>query len=1354
MEDRVGDAAPHPFPIVGVGASAGGLDALTQLVGALPARPGLAVVVIQHLDPRHESRLPGLLQAQTALKVAHATHGLTVEPDHIYVIQPNTNVAIADGVLSVTPRVDERQPHYPVDHFFRSLAAVQGPHAIGVVLSGTGADGTLGLGEIKAAGGVTFAQDDQTAQYPAMPRRAVAGGVVDLVLPPREIAARLAALPHDPYLHAPPEQVETIVSDADQFPRVLAALRKTSGVDFSQYRDTTLKRRTARRMLLRGVRSAAEYAQLVERDRVEAEALFRDVLINVTSFFRDPAMFEDLKREVFPKIVPRGEPGTPVRMWVPGCSTGQEAYSLAISLLEFLDQIGSQRTPQIFATDLGDAASLDKARAGLYPESIEADVSPDRLRRFFVKEDRSYRIQRSVRDMCVFARQNLTVDPPFSRVDLVMCRNVLIYMSPALQDRLLPVFHFALNSGGFMVLGLAETVGGFADLFELVNRAHKIYCKRDVTRRPQLTFMADEWLAGAPAARPVVANPTTIDLQREAERVTLGHYAPPSVLVNEAFDIQHFRGRTAPFLETPPGPPTTNILRMAKEGLFIELRSALAEALATGAPVAREQLRILDRGAEVPFTLRIVPIKPAGAGETAFLVLFETVSPPWSPPALVEAPPLIGSERDTDWLRAELLSNKQYLQSMLEDQDAKTQELRAAHEEVLSSNEELQSTNEELETTKEELQSANEELTTVNEQFESRNHELDALTDDLSNFISSADLPMVTVDRDLRIRRLTPAAQRAFNLLPTDLGRSIEHIKFALNLDDIGAAITTVTASLAPWQREVADRDGRWWLVRVLPFRTADDRIDGATVVAVDIDLVKRTHELVEERDYSRAIIQTIIDPLAVLDADCRLTLANQAFYELLQLRPEQVEGRPLWDTVPEVWGEPAVRRALKAACGGDAALASLEIERLLPDRGRRTLVLNAQPIVRAGRATLLLLAVEDVTESREAEMLRVDAEALRQVDRRKDEFMGILAHELRNPLAPMRFALEVLQRAEALPREAARPIQVLERQVSHMVRIIDDLLDVSRITQGKLELRKERVSLSMVVTGAAELCRPAIDAARQTLTISLPVEPVLLFADPVRLTQVLVNVMNNATKFTHPGGHIWVIAETVADARDHADRLRIRVRDDGIGIPAELRAKIFDMFMQGDRSLERTRGGLGVGLTLARNLVHLHGGTVEVRSDGVDAGTEVVIDLPLDPALQPAPAPVGPDPASTPPRSLRILVADDNEDGRNMLKLFLEQEGHEVAVAVDGRQALAVNATFHPQVAILDIGMPALDGYQVAEQLRRSGPGPTPVLIALSGLGQAEDKARASAAGFSRHFTKPVDVQALTRALADVPTG
>ena len=609
---------------------------------------------------------------------------------------------------------------------------------------------------------------------------------------------------------------------------------------------------------------------------------------------------------------------------------------------------------------------------------------------------------------------------------------------------------------------------------------------------------------------------------------------------------------------------------------------------------------------------------------------------------------------------------------------------------------------------------------------------------------------MVTVGRDLCVRRLTPAATRAFNLLPSDVGRSINHIKFSLAVDDIGGAIDTVMATLQPWKQQVTDRDGRWWLLRVQPYRTADNRIDGTTIVAVDIDSMKRREELIEERDYARAIVQTVREPLAVLDEECRIGVANEAFYALFGTTPDEVQGRALWDGAPSVWADRTLRGRLLATCRGTESITDLEIEVSLGDQGRRMLVLNATPIVRPDRPSRLLLAIEDVTDARAAEALRVDAETLRQIDRRKDEFLGILAHELRNPLTPMRFALELMRRSGNTSANTDKQLQVLDRQVTHMVRIIDDLLDVSRITHGKLELRKEVVSLSSVVRGAIELCRPAVDAAQHQLRVSLPGEAVMLRADPVRLTQMLVNVLHNAVKFTPPRGHISVVAETLGEAPRHPDQVRIRIRDTGIGIAPELQPKIFDLFTQGDRSLERTRGGLGVGLTLVRNLAHLHGGSVDVRSDGVDSGTEVILDLPIERSARSA-AHDDSDAASpvASARALRILVADDNEDSRDMMRYFLESEGHTVATAGDGPSALAAVDEFRPEVAILDIGMPGLNGYKVAEQIRHHRQSLT--LVALSGLGQEEDKRRATEAGFDVHFTKPVDIPALKKLLASI---
>jgi two-component system CheB/CheR fusion protein len=862
--------------------------------------------------------------------------------------------------------------------------------------------------------------------------------------------------------------------------------------------------------------------------------------------------------------------------------------------------------------------------------------------------------------------------------------------------------------------------------------------------------MPDEWLTGSLARRNGVTHQPPGDFQREADRLMLGRYAPPSVLVNDEFEVQQFRGRTSPYLETPTGQPTTNILRLAKQGLFMELRSALTEAKATNGTVVREGLHVLEGNEDIEFTLRVLPVRLPNDSRCCLLVLFESKDwPAWSAGALTQDQGLPGNaNRDAEWLRQELASTKHYLQSIVDAQEAAAQELRAAHEEVLSSNEELQSTNEELETTKEELQSANEELTTVNEQFMSRNRELDVLTDDLSNFITSAGLPMVTVGRDLRIRRLTPAAQSCFNLLPTDVGRSIEHIKFSLDVDGIARIIDEVIGSVQPWQRDARDRDGHWWLLRVLPFRTVDNRIDGATIVAVDIDLIRQSQELREGRDAALAIVQAVHEPLIVLDMDCRVRLANDAFYTFFGESSEHIEGKHIWEIGRGTWTSADIRRSFRDACAGNKPIVNLEIER--PIQGRpRMLVLNTKAVVRENRASLLLLAISDVTDARQAEALRIDAETLRLVDRRKDEFLGILAHELRNPLAPMRFALEILRRSDGKVDEMTRARQVLDRQVSHMVRIVDDLLDVSRITQGKVELRKERVELDRLVDGAVELCRPGINASQHTLTVSLPDEAVTLDGDTVRLTQILVNLLNNAIKFTPSGGHIWLIAETLGERTDDQSQVRIRVRDTGVGMSRELLPKIFDMFTQGNVSLERTQAGLGVGLTLVKNLVALHGGTVDVRSDGEGAGSEFTVILPIDPNAQANRAHGSVDADAPAVRPLRILVADDNEDGREMLEYLLTADGHTVAKAADGREAVETAATFRPDVAILDIGMPGLNGYSVAQALRETSPTSSLVLVALSGLGQREDKARARSAGFDRHFTKPVDINSLRAFLA-----
>ena len=1205
------------FPIVGIGASAGGLEAFTQLLRALPEHTGMAFVLIQHLDPSHDSKLADLLAKATQMPVREATPGLTVQPDHVYVIAPNTRLTLGtEGALLIEPRGEGHGPHLPIDHFFKSLAEQRQGGAIGVVLSGTGSDGTLGLEEIKAAAGITMAQDPASAKHAGMPQSALDSGCIDLVLPPEGIARELARIGRHPCMEPAPAgagAAERATDDGDgRFTAVLALLRSASGVDFSAYRDTTIRRRIMRRMMLRGTADLAAYVERLRDERAELDALYQDILINVTSFFREPAVFESLKSRVFPDILAAKRSNTAIRLWVPGCSTGQEAYSLAIALLEFLDDKPVQPPIQVFATDLSDAVSLHKARAGLYPESIEAEVSPARLRRFFHKEDGHYRVSKTLRDIVVFARQNVASDPPFSRVDLVSCRNLLIYLSPGLQKRVIPTFHYALNPGGFLLLGASETIGTFADLFATVDQPHRIYARKSTAARSYPHFQAGEHEAHVAGGRDPAspARPLAADWQREADRVAAGQYVPPGVLVNDDFDILQFRGHTGPFLAPAAGDPSNNLLKMAREGLFMPVRSAVRECQQAGVAVRHPDVRVRGEGVDREIDLHVMPVKLPHAGERCYLVLFEELARRVTPPAaarIEKAPP--SDDAELHHLRQELSSTREYLQSLIEQQDAANEELKSANEEILSSNEELQSTNEELETAKEELQSVNEELTTTNEQLQFRNAEQARLNDDMTNLLTSSGVPKVVLGIDLRIRRFTPAAGKLLDLRAGDVGRPIGQVKHGIELPELEALVAEVTASVQMKEREVRGPDGRWWLLRIHPYRTLDNRIDGAVLVLLDIDELRSAQAALQEaRDYARAIVETVREPLLVLDAQLQVQSANHAFYAMFAVAQDETVGRPLFELGKRQWDIPALRRQLADVLSRNSSFSEFEITHDFESIGPKVLRLNARRILRDGERTeLILLAIEDHTElARLEQAAQQHVAQLVEDNRHKMVFLALLGHELRNPLTPIRNALHVLERVGSPDESAQRMRVMIERQVQQLTRLVDDLLDMARITRGRIELRKQRLELGSLVDGVVEAARLACESKGITLTAALPVQPLPVDGDATRLAQAIGNVLNNACKFTDAGGRIELTVE-----RDGAQAV-VRVRDSGIGIAADQLPRVFDMFMQIESAVSRSHGGLGVGLSLVKQLVEAHGGAVSAHSDGDGHGSEFELRLPL----------------------------------------------------------------------------------------------------------------------------------------------
>lgn len=833
-----------PFLVAGVGASAGGLEAYTELLEDLPSNPGFALLLVSHLTPDQKSHLVEILSRTCKMPVQEVTEGMKVERDHVYVIPPGTSMSLADGHLSLTPRVPRVVPHMPMDYLFRSLASIQKSRAAGVVLSGNGSDGAIGLQTIKAAGGVTFAQDEQTARHPSMPRAAMLDGNVDHILRPREIARELQRIAKHPYAAQHDEtQAPPAPPPGDPILEIIDLLRVRTGVDFTHYKQTTIRRRILRRMALRNLQTPTEYLGILRSDATEIQNLFQDFLIRVTQFFRDPESFEALKEKVFPALLKNRHNGTPIRIWVAGCATGEETYSIAMCLLEYLDGRPEAVGAKILATDLNEAA-LEKARVGIYLDNIEIDVSAERLRRFFIRTEGHYQISKAVRELCVFSRHNMATDPPFSRIDLVSCRNVLIYMDAALQKRVMPLLHYALNPHGVLFLGSSENVGSAADLFEVVDAKHRLFMRNTSASAP-LDFNANISNEGRP--RPVGREEgpplwTAIDVQKEADRVLLARYAPVGVVVDEAMTVLQFRGRTAPYLEPAPGMATLDLFRMLREGLLAEVRAASNQAKSENAVVARDGIQFTEGNVTRTIRVEVIPIKVPPSGVRFFLVLFQDTSQiDRAPSATAEAPPP-PTDAKVAQLQQEIGALREYLQSVIEEQESTNEELKSANEEILSANEELQSTNEELQTAKEEAQSANEELATVNEELRHRNAELARVNNDLVNLLSGVNIPIVMVSRDLRVRRFTPLAEQAFNLIPTDMGRPISDMKPNLKLDDFPGMIAQVIDSLTPFEGEVDDNAGRWYSLRIRPYVTLDNKIDGASIVLVDIDTIRQQY--------------------------------------------------------------------------------------------------------------------------------------------------------------------------------------------------------------------------------------------------------------------------------------------------------------------------------------------------------------------------------------------------------------------------------------------------------------------------------------------------------------------------------
>jgi two-component system CheB/CheR fusion protein len=1205
------------YPVVAFGASAGGLQAFREVLEDLDPSTGMSFVLITHLAPDQKSFLSEIVEHYTQMPVQSIEDGRRPLPNHLYVLQPNHTLSLRDGFFRLELRSPLERIPRTIDHFFRSLAADQKNRAIGVVLSGADSDGALGLKAIKGEGGIAIVQSPDTAIHSDMPRNSIAADHVDLVIPPSEIALELGRLAQQ---FARPEvrsleDGTTTPEDDQSYQKILQLLRETSGLDLRQYKPETIRRRIARRMLLLRMEQLAQYHRFLQMRGDELRTLQEDVLINVTRFFRDPGFWDSFRGSVLPVLFEDRPTEKPVRVWCAGCSTGEEAYSLAMVILEYLSQRGMETPVQVFGTDASDQ-SIETARTAVYPETVAGEISSERLRRYFVKVDGGYQVSKRVRDTCIFARQNLCGDPPFSHIDILSCRNVMIYFNQALQRQIMLTFHYALERGGFMLLGMSEGLRDYTDVFSTVDRKHKIYLKTGaalpINFDPPRTYAMSQ--VQGTTRTPVTETESNVwpelELQRAADRIVLARFGPPGLIIDERMNVLQSRGQTSQFLDITPGAVSWNLMRVVREGLANEIRVAVQRAIHENVPTVANIVLIDEQHGEQTVQVDVLPITSASARPRCFLVMFQILDARAGKRVIEPYMPhqLSGDEKDRliAQLRQDLASTRFHLQALVEERDARNQELVSANEEIQSANEELQSTNEELETTKEELQSANEELQTVNDELQQRNNVLTQTGNDLTNLLNSVNIPLLMLTSDLHIRQFTPPMQRLLSVRPADVGRSINEIRLQLSIENIEPILNEVLETLGTRELEVQDRDGRWHLLRVRPYRTSENKIEGLVVVLVDSDQLRRSQQhLVDARDFASSVVESVPVPIVVLNQDCTIRTVNTAFRQLTQMHTRELENRSLSDLVNHLWGVDGMRERLDSMLQSQLG-AMVEFEHQSTTAQRKTLLIKAQALSTDGSRVLLLM-MEDITLRREAEFLiakqkeALEGEieiAARNLTRTQEELRGLTAHL---------FTVQEEERqhvARELHDDISQRMSLLEIALQQ----VKDA-EVGQDVQQKLKLAREQLqSLNTDIRQISHRLHPAIlhDLGLSTALRVMVKEfgdregmPATYLSQDVpddlsprastTIYRIAQEALRNVSK--HAGRtHVKVVLELVDN------RLRLRVVDFGVGFDQESENK-----------------ARGLGMVSMQERARLAGGTLTVLSE-LGEGTSITVEVPLEP--------------------------------------------------------------------------------------------------------------------------------------------
>jgi two-component system, chemotaxis family, CheB/CheR fusion protein len=1320
---------------------------------------------VQHLDPNRHSLALEIISKETKIKLIEIKDGIQIEPNRLYVQPSNTILEYSQNTFKLTPRADTPF-HLTIDHIFTTLSEEIRNRAIGIILSGTGSDGTYGLKAIKANGGITFVQEPSTAKFNEMPKSAIAAGAADYVGSPEEIAEQLISIieQHDfPIAEEDSDDSQDHEEKNEKnLKEIFQIIHQVTSVDFSLYKSPTVIRRIKRRMVMLKFQDFDSYKKHIKGNKLEIQTLYDDILIHVTEFFRDPESFESLRKNVFPEIVKNHNQHSALRLWTAGCSTGEETYSIVISLIEYLESINLNIPIQVFATDISERA-ISSARLALYPETITKNISKERLAKFFQKTPNGYKVNKNIRDLCLFSKHDMTSDPPFAKLDFISCRNVLIYFSIDLQKKIIPTFHYALNNNGFLWLGKSETCGNFPNLFSLESKSHKYYKKSDAPSQVKFSFPAKYPFGEIPNHKsetlPVVQN---YDFQKEADQLVLNQFSSPSVVINSELDILQFRGRCVPFLEPSVGQPSMNLFKMARPEIQAGLRLLFRSVKEENRLVERHGFSISTESNQTHFSILIHPLNPAETfKDRKFLVMFTNIS-------IIKKDGVndkieIDSEQEISVLLSELAEAKEFQKALIEESDANQEELTSTNEELQSSNEELQSTNEELETAKEELQSTNEELTTVNEELQLRNYELTNISSDLSNLLSSTEIPILMVASDGNIRRFTEEAREAFNLIPSDVGRPIKDIQSNFGLD-LTKLINDVGHEKKPRRIEVQDKRGAWKHLQIHPYKNLENEVDGVSITLLDIDQLKqKENDVKQSLNYIKSVADSVPLPFAVVGADFSLKTANRSFYKYFNITTNSN------DTdffkllaIPDNYRS-TLKTLILNNITNNKPFSDFEINCKLLHAGTRKMLLSGGKVQWVGdEPEAALISFIDITERSRLEneltrLLVLEREArddAEKANRAKDVFLATLSHELRTPLSAILTWSQLIGSDRLDAPTTKQGAAVIEQSAKTQSQLIDDLLDISRIISGKLSLTIKDVDSAAVIRSAVESVRSL--GVRKNIQIETRLSPEQgrILADPVRLQQIIWNLLTNAIKFSPKDSKIEISLEfTHQQERRYAV---IKVIDHGKGIPKDFLPNVFNRFSQADSASTRLHGGLGLGLSIVNNLVELQGGTVTAENGGRGVGAILSVSFPVIPTDTDILQTHSSDSNQTYLNEdnqpclnmINILFVDDNDSTRDALIIYLKSFGAKVKSADCVKSAMKQFKDFRPDILVSDIAMPTEDGYSLIRRIRKLSPdkGGLVPAIALTAYASAEDSEIAIEAGFNSHVAKPVEAQVLAR--------